>query len=73
MLYVMPAPIGEVTVIVPLDTRQVGWMVVACGAEGVPGIKSITAGVPGEIQPLRFFAVTLYVPDNNSLKIGLDL
>ena len=68
----MPAPMGEVTVIVPVDTRQVGWMVVASGAGGDPGAGSIVAGVIGEIQPSEFFAETLYVPGNTKLNTRLD-
>jgi hypothetical protein len=55
----MPAPVGEVTVIVPVDTRQVVWMIVAAGAEGAPGAGSIVTGVPVDIQPSGFIAVTM--------------
>jgi hypothetical protein len=65
-------PVGEVTVIVPVVNRQVGWMVVAAGVEGAPGAALIVSDVPGDIQPLEFFAVTVYVFGANRSKIGLD-
>ena len=55
----MPAPIGEVTVMVPMDSRQSGWTVVATGAEGAPGAGSIVTGTCGDIHPSGLFAVTL--------------
>ena len=68
----MPAPMGEVTVIVPVDTRQVGWMDVTTGDAGVSGWLLTVASVIGDIQPSKFFAVTLYVPGNTKLNTGFD-
>jgi hypothetical protein len=63
---------GEVTVIVPVDIRQVGWIVVATGAEGATGAVLIVTSVPGDTQPLKFITLTVYVPGNTALNIGLD-
>ena len=63
MLYVMPVPVGAVTVIVPVATLQVGCDVTfAVGTEGVEGWAFTVTLVPFEVQPALFFAVTLYVP-----------
>ena len=59
MLYDMPVPMGAVTVIVPVDMVQVGWINETIGVEGVGGWVLIVALVPAEIQPSAFFAVTM--------------
>ena len=60
MLYVNPAPVGAVTVIVPVVTAQVGCEVtLAVGAAGAPGAPFTVTGVADDIQPLLFFTVTL--------------
>ena len=51
-VYVIPVPgAGEVTVMVPVATVQVGWINVAAGAAGVSGDADIVAAVADEVQP----------------------
>jgi len=58
----MPVPVGDVMVIVPVLTEQVGCVALVIGAEGVAGCALIVVLVPGEMQPAEFLAVTIYVP-----------
>jgi hypothetical protein len=60
MLYVIPVPVGAVTVMVPVATVQVGCSVtLAVGAAGVAGCGLTVTEVPGEVHPDEFLAVTL--------------
>ena len=60
MLYVIPMPVGAVTVTVPVATVHVGCNVaLAFGAAGVAGWALIVTIVPEEIHPAEFFAVTV--------------
>jgi hypothetical protein len=61
MLYVIPAPVGAVMVIVPVAEAHVVWVRETVGAAGVAGCAFIVAVVPGEVQPAAFLAVTVYV------------
>ena len=54
-----PAPVGTVTVIVPVVVLQVGCVSDKVGAAGVAGCALITADVAAEVQPELFLAVTL--------------
>jgi len=54
----MPAPVGAVTVIVPVDTTHVGCVTETVGAEGI-GLALIVALVPNDVQPFVFLAVTV--------------
>jgi hypothetical protein len=62
MLYVMLASVGVVTVIVPVETAQVGCCMTTVGTEGVKGWGLMVIFVAIEIQPRFVLAVTLYVP-----------
>ena len=57
MLYVNPAPIGAVMVIVPVATEQVGCVILTVGAIGVAGCAAIVPVKAGDTHPLAFFAV----------------
>jgi len=57
----MPAPVGAVMVIVPVDPSHAGCVTETVGAEGV-GLALIVALVPGDVHPAKFLAVTIYVP-----------
>ncbi len=60
MLYVRPAPVGAVMVMVPVATAQVGWAVtLAVGATGVGGWALTVTDDDAEIQPAAFCTVTL--------------
>ena len=59
MLYDMPVPTGAVTVIVPVETVQPGWVNVTVGVEGVGGWAFSVTLVPDEMHPSKFFAVTM--------------
>ena len=59
MLYVSPAPVGAVTVILPVATDQVGCVVLTVAAVGVEGCALITPAVGIEIHPCAFSTVTL--------------
>jgi len=58
----MPVPVGDVTVIVPVLTEQVGCVGLVTGAGGASVGLLIVVLVPGEMQPAEFFTVTIYVP-----------
>ena len=66
----MPAPTaGAVTVIVPVDTAQVGCAVtVAVGAVGAPGTALTVKLIALDVQPAPFVVVTLYVPGAKPVK-----
>jgi hypothetical protein len=49
----------EVTVMVPVATVQVGWVILTDGAEGVAGCAFTVTEVADEVQPELFLAVTL--------------
>ena len=67
-------PVGEVTVIVPVATAQVGCKVaLAMATVGVAGCALITTLVPAEKQPAELFAVTLYVPVGTNVNIPVVL
>ena len=52
MLYVIPVPVGAVTVIVPVATLHVGCVVTeAVGTEGVEGCAFTVTLVDVEVQP----------------------
>ena len=56
MLYSIDAPVGAVTVIVPVGTAQVGWAVTeAVGDAGAPGTALTVTLVAVEIQPVEVF------------------
>ena len=61
--------VDEVTVIVPVATAHVGWVILATGADGVAGCASTVTLVTALIQPAAVFAVTEYVPATTSVKI----
>ena len=65
-----PAPVGAVTVIVPVATAQVGCTVVAVGAAGVAGWVFIVIDVATDSQPLAFRTFTWYVPAANAPEIA---
>jgi hypothetical protein len=67
----MPAPIGADTVIVPVATAHVGWVILEVGADGVAGCASTVTLVAALIQPREVFAVTEYVPAVTPVKIPL--
>jgi hypothetical protein len=74
MLYSMEAPVGAVTVIVPVGVVQVGCAVTkAVGAAGAPGTVLTVTLVAVETQPVDVFcAITLYVPGATPVKVPLD-
>jgi hypothetical protein len=43
----------------PVDTLQVGWVVVTVGAAGVAGAGLMMVTVPAEMLPLLFLTVTV--------------
>ena len=59
MLYVIPVPVGDDIVIVPVATAQVGWVTVAVGADGVAGCAFTVTLVTADTQPALLLAVTL--------------
>ena len=58
MLYVMPAPVGAVTTIVPVATVQVGWTVTL--AVGVDGNGSTVTAVAAEFADVHPFALVVF-------------
>jgi hypothetical protein len=59
MLYVKPAPVGDVTVMLPVDVEQVGCTVFTIGTAGELGAVFTRAVAGAETHPALFFAVTL--------------
>ena len=59
MLYVIPVPVGDDIVIVPVATAQVGCVTVAVGAAGVAGCAFTVTLVTADTQPALLLAVTL--------------
>jgi len=50
--------VGDVTVIVPVATVQVGWIKVAIGAAGEPGAAAMTKlADAGEVHPASLVTV----------------
>ncbi len=64
---------GELTVIVPVATIQVGWVNVAMGCGGVGGGVLMVRFNAGEIQPSLFFTVRLYLFGAKAEKIPVVL
>jgi hypothetical protein len=58
----------EVTVMVPVATVQVGWVILTDGAEGATGCAFTVTEVADDVQPELFLAVTLYVPGDRAEK-----
>ena len=50
MLYVMPEPVGVLTVIVPVETEHVGCVTVSVGTEGVTGCGFMVTAVAPDAQ-----------------------
>jgi hypothetical protein len=73
MLNVKSVPIGADTVIVPVATAHVGWVILATGADGVAGCASTVTLVAALIQPAAVFAVTEYVPAITPVKTPVVL
>ena len=70
----MPDPVGALTVIVPVAVKHVGCNVtLAVGAAGIVGCAFTTMAVAVLIHPAAVFAVTLYVPATNPVKIPVVL
>ena len=65
--------IDEVTVIVPVATAHVGWIILATGADGVAGCAFSVTLVASLIQPEAVFAVRLYVPAATPVKTPVVL
>jgi hypothetical protein len=65
------APSGEVTVIVPVATAQVGWVRVAVGAEGGEGWALMVTEVGEEMHVLSavLLALTLWEPGATPVKV----
>ena len=55
----MPRPIGEVIVIVPVDTKHEGCTRVTAGFDGVAGWALIATDAPKDMHPEEFLAVTV--------------
>ena len=51
-------PVGAVTVMVPVDPPQDGWVTETEGVEGI-GLALMVALVPDDIHPNAFFALTV--------------
>jgi hypothetical protein len=69
MIYFNPAPVGEVTLILPVAKVQVDCITLAVGIIGVTGCALTIALVDGLTQPSAFFTNTLYVPVATPLKL----
>jgi hypothetical protein len=60
MLYVIPVPVGAVTVIVPVVMAQVGWIRVTVGVAGVPGAAIMTTlDEADDVHPAALVTVKL--------------
>jgi hypothetical protein len=59
ILYVSPVPFGELMVMVPVLTAQVGLMTVTFGAAGLAGTAIMVTETGVEKQPCAFFDVTV--------------
>jgi ABC-type transport system involved in cytochrome c biogenesis permease subunit len=73
MLYSIDAPVGAVTVIVPVGVVHVGCAVTeAVGAAGAEGTAFTVTLVAVDVQPVEVFcAITLYVPGATPVKVPL--
>lgn len=59
MLYVMPEPVGVLTVIVPVDTEHVGCVKVSVGTEGVVGWALIRVELAAAVVQLEALLLTM--------------
>jgi hypothetical protein len=60
MLYVIPVPVGAVTVIVPVATHVGCKVAAAVGAAGVAGCVLMVTLVGAEIHPAAFLTTAEY-------------
>ena len=59
MLYVMPEPVGAVTVMVPVELLHVVWVIETVGTEGVTGCGFIVTDTAVVVQlDVVFFTTT---------------
>jgi hypothetical protein len=66
-VYDIPAPIGVLTVIVPVDVVHNASVTVAVGTAGAPGTGSTIKLNAGDVHPTPLVVVTLYVPGNKPI------
>ncbi|KGO96511.1 hypothetical protein Q767_06320 [Flavobacterium enshiense DK69] len=69
ILYVIPTPVGEVNVIVPVVVLQLGCVTEPAGVVGVDGCGLTVTLVAVEIHPAALFTVTLYGPGFTLVKV----